>query len=210
MPKIHTFADVPQREAEWFRLRIGKVTASEADSILTPEFKERTGEGVKTYICKKLAEKWQGHPLPGFTSFSTEQGNIKEDEAIPWFRMEYEQHNVHFAGFVETDNGLAGCSPDALIGEYGGLEIKCPEAPNHVRYLIDGILPKDYAAQVHFSMYVTGRPWWIFLSYRRGFPAFVLTVKRDEAICAKIHAAVLGFHSRLDAAHAALKTAHEA
>jgi hypothetical protein len=207
MPIIHTAADCPQREVEWFKLRCGKVTASELDSLLTPEFKERTGETPRTYLFKKLAELWQGHALPGFTSFATEQGNIQEDEAIPWFRMEYEQHNVHFAGFVETDDGLAGCSPDALIGDDGGLEVKCPEAPNHVRYLIDGVLPKDYAAQVHMSMFVTGRPWWIFLSYRRKFPPFVLKVMRDETICARIGITVRKFHNNLNAAMDALRKA---
>lgn len=198
--------NIPQREVEWFRLRIGRVTASEAGNLLTPEFKERTGETPKTYMYRKLAEKWQGHPLPGFTSWATDQGNIKEDDAIPWFRLEYEHLDVTFPGFLETDDGLAGCSPDALVGDDGGLEVKCPEATNHTRYLIEGKLPADYVAQVHFSLYVTQRPWWTFLSYRRGFPAFVLKVERDEEICAKIDKAVKRFHEQLESAFSALKS----
>lgn len=199
--------DMAQGEVEWFKIRIGKVTASEAGNILTPEFKERVGEMPKSYLYKKLAEKWQGHALPGFTSFSTEQGNIKEDIAIPWFRFEYDNYKVHLAGFVETEDGFSGCSPDALIGDDGGLEVKCPESNNHVRYLIEGKLPADYAVQVHFSMYVTGRPWWIFLSYRKGFPAFILKVLRDEGICGKIDAAVKAFRVKLDAGFEAMTKA---
>lgn len=210
MPKIHTAADCPQREVEWFRLRAGKVTASELDNLVTGEFKERSGEMPRTYMCKKAAELWQGHALPSFTSFATEQGNIKEDEAVPWFRFEYPEYNVHFAGFVESDDQLSGCSPDALIGEDGGLEVKCPNAETHVKYLIDGVLPKDYVPQVHCSLYVTGRPWWIFLSYRRGFPPFVLKVQRDESICAKIDAAVKKFSASLKEAIATIKRANDA
>ena len=51
-----------------------------------------------------------------------------------------------------------------------------------IRYLLDGVLPENYAAQVHFSMFVTGRPKWTFLSYHRSFPAFVIEVQRQERI----------------------------
>jgi len=200
MPKIHSAHEAPQGEIEWHRLRIGKVTASEASNLLTPEFKEKTGDTPRTFLYRKLAERWQGHALPGFTSWQTEQGNIKEERAIPWFRLEFDSLNVRRVGFVETDDGIAGCSPDALIGEDSGLEVKCPEAPNQARYLVEGKLPADYRVQVHFSMYVTGRPRWMFLSYRPKFPAFILQVERDEEICSKIHDVVTKFHASLNAA----------
>jgi YqaJ-like viral recombinase domain len=204
--KIHSCI---QKEVEWYKLRIGKVTASECSNLLTPKWKLRDGETPKTYLCEKLAEIWQGHPLPGFTAFATEQGNILEDEALPWFRWEYDQLRVHHAGFVESDDGLSGCSPDALIGDDGGLEIKCPQAQTHVKYLLNGTLPDDYVCQVHFSMYVTGRPWWMFLSYRRKFPQFVIKVPRDEAAIAAIDKAVKKFHADLSAAKATLQRTHE-
>src|ERR1700761_6298720 len=109
MPKIHDAYTVEQGTDAWFKLRVGKVTASELDNLVKPStFEPREGETPKSYLYRKLAELWQGHALPGFTSWATEQGNIKEDEAIPWFRWQNEQYNVHFAGFVETDDGLAG------------------------------------------------------------------------------------------------------
>lgn len=194
--RIH---ELEQGTDEWLRLRLGKVTASELDALLTPLFALRTGDGVKTYVYSKAAEKWRGMPLPGFNSHATEQGEMLEDEARAWFALTTD-HRVRNVGFVETDDGKFGCSPDALLDEDGGLELKCPEPTNHVRYLMEGILPKDYAAQVHGSMFATGRPWWKFVSYRRGFPAFVLRVERDEAICAKIAEAVEKFSVQLDTA----------
>jgi len=102
--------------------------------------------------------------------------------------------------FVEHDDGRCGCSPDGLIGDDGGLEIKAPQPTNHVKYLLDGTLPKDYAVQVYFSLYATGRAWWKFVSYRRKFPPFVLTVDRDEAIMAKIGKVLADFYAKFDAA----------
>lgn len=201
--KIH---DVAQGELDWLRLRCGRVTASELDNLLTPKFELRTGEGVKTYLYRKVAEGFRGEPLPGFTSFATEQGQELEDEARKWYVFQSDER-VRGVGFCEGDDGRCGCSPDALIGEDGGLELKCPEPTNHVRYLMEGTLPKDYAAQVHMSMFVTGRKWWNFVSYRRRFPKFVLRVERDEKINAKIQEALTGFYAKYDEAMKKLKEA---
>lgn len=194
--KIH---EIPQGEAAWLQLRVGKVTASEMGALLTPEFKLRTGEGPKTYLCTKVAEGFRNRPLPGFSAWATEQGQILEAEARAWYAFETDD-KLRNVGFCEHDNGRCGCSPDALVGDEGGLELKSPQPTNHVRYLLDGVLPKDYATQVHGSLYVTGRPWWRFVSYHRGFPAFILTVARDEAICAKIEDALSKFYMLYDAA----------
>lgn len=186
-------------------LRVGRVTASEMDSLVTPEFAIRKGEMPHTYLCTKLAEAWRGKPLPGFTSWATEQGQILEDEARSWYALEHDDHKIRNVGFIVGDDNRCGCSPDALLGEEGGLELKAPMAHTHCKYLINGTLPKEYAAQVHMSMYVTGRPWWRFVSYHRGYPALVLHVKRDEAICAKISEALASFYKAFDEGMARLK-----
>lgn len=194
-----------QGEAEWLQARVGKVTASEADQLLTPAFEMRTGEMPKTYLARKLAEHVLGRPLEGFSSFVTEQGEMLEHEARAWFQFEYAQHKVRQVGFVEHDDGRSGCSPDALLDDDGGLEIKAPQPTNHVRYLLDGTLPKDYAVQVHFSMFVTGRPWWMFVSYRRKFRPFVLRVERDEMIIGAVRHTLESFYDKFDAALAKLQ-----
>jgi hypothetical protein len=195
--KIHL---VTQGEREWSELRAGKVTASEADNLLTPEFKARTGETPKTYLYRKAAEAHTGLPVGQFSTFETEQGQLLEDEARRWFCFHRDDLRMKTVGLVTMDDRPCACSPDALLNDDGGLEIKAPQDTNHVRYLLEGILPKDYAVQVHFSMYVTGRAWWYFMSYRRGYPKFILKVNRDEEIIAKIDAAILAFSDQLSAA----------
>lgn len=209
--KIH---DCEQGSLEWFQLRAGKVTASEIDALLSPEFEIRKGNGVQTYAYQKAGEAYHAMKSPntpivsGYSSWAMEQGKETEDEARRIVAFENEAAGfarLQDAGFVEHDDGRCGCSPDALIGDDGGLELKCPEITNHTRYYCEKILPKEYAAQVHMSLYVTGRAWWRFVSYRRKFPRFTLTVQRDEAICAKIQEALTGFYKAYDAAMAKLK-----
>lgn len=194
-PIIH---EVEQGSPEWFKVRAGIPTASEFDSLLTPLWKPRTGEGVQTYLAKKLAERWLGRPLSTATAWPMEQGSILEEEAIPFYEM---MHDVEIrrVGFITTADGRAGCSPDGLIGDDCGIEIKSPQPHTHAGYLLAGELPKEYAAQVHGSMYVTGASQWRFMSYCRLFPPLILTVERDETIIDAIHQAVTAFCDRLDA-----------
>jgi hypothetical protein len=201
--KIH---DCVQGELEWLKLRAGKVTASEADALLTPLFKIKEGKGPHSYLCEKLAQGFGENVLPQFSSWETEHGQILEDEARKWYAFEFNDR-LHNVGFCEGDDGRCGCSPDALIGEDGGLELKAPQATNHVRYLLDGVLPDDYAVQVHFSLFVTGRKWWKFVSYHRKFSPFVLNVPRDEAKIATIKKALAEFYARYDAAFQRLEKA---
>lgn len=194
--KLH---NVQQGSQEWLELRLGIPTASEFNALISPTWKVREGEGPHTYLCRKIVEKVCRHIDEDFGgNFAVEQGSILEGEAIPWFEFAHDVA-IDRVGFCTTDDGRAGCSPDGLIGEDGGIEVKCPLPHTHLKYLLAGTLPADYAAQVHGSMYVTGRKWWKFVSYSRKFPALVLHVDRDEKIQEAIKAALDGFNALFDA-----------
>jgi hypothetical protein len=194
--------DVKQGSGEWLALRAGIPTASELDALISPEWKVRTGESPQTYLYRKLTEKVLGFPLDsGFQSSAMETGTLMELEAIPYLGFTY-GIEVQRVGFCTTDDGRCGCSPDGLIGTDGGLEVKCPNPETHLKYLLEGELPKHYRAQVHGCMYVTGRKWWTFMSYSRQFPPLIMRIERDEAIQAKIHEAFTAFLARFDEAKA--------
>lgn len=202
--KIH---EVEQGTLDWLRLHIGIPTASGLDNLLDSKFALRTGEMPKTYLFKKVAESWRGQPLVSINNnggWSTEQGMIVEEEARPFFELETGL-SVRRVGFITSDDGRCGCSPDGMISDDCGLEIKSPEPYTHVKYLMGETVPKEYAAQVYGSMFVTGASGWIFMSYRRGFPALIVHAKRDEEIMEKIGAAITRFHEEFDKAMQKLK-----
>ena len=176
--KVHN--EFQQNSLEWLVARAGIPTASEFDNLVTPEWKIRTGATPRSYIARKLAEAWLGGPLPGHMTIDMDIGRILESEAIPYYELTTNQQ-VQRVGFITTDDGKVGCSPDGML-DGCGLEIKCPAAHTHVGYLLNGTLPKEYAAQVHGGMFVTGFDRWVFMSYCRRFPPLILTVKRDEGI----------------------------
>jgi putative phage-type endonuclease len=189
-----------QHSDEWFHARAGMLTASKADAILTPKFKVKDGNAVDTLIAKCLAEKWTGGPLPedAINTLPMEYGSILEERARPAYTL-LTGREVRPVGLITDDDGVCGASPDGLIGDDCGIEIKCPNASTHVKYLLAGEVPHDYLVQVHFSMFVTGFPSWVFMSYRHNMPPLILTVQRDDKIQAQIAEAAESFKSKMAA-----------
>lgn len=178
-------------------LRRGRPTASEFCELITPEWKVRTGQTPQTYLYGKVAEMFCGAAMDQANSWAMEQGSMLEKDAIPYYELMTDA-KVERVGFVTTDDLRIGCSPDGLIGEDGGIEVKCPTPPVHLQYLVEGVVPKQYLAQVHGCMLVTGRPWWVFMSYNRHFPPMIVRVERDEKIQTALWAALRPFLDLFD------------
>lgn len=203
---VYSQEEYPQGELAWMCLRAGVVTASEMNQIITPKFAKRDGKMWRTYLAAKVAERWQNGPLPAFGSWATDQGKIVESEARAHFEFE-RKADIQRVGFVTSDDGRVGCSPDGLLGEDRGIEIKCPEAKAHCKMILSGEVPDEYIVQVYASMWVTGRPSWTFYSYKRNFPAFLIEVEHDAEIEDKLAEAVSEFLADLDDAYSILEKA---
>ena len=116
--------DVEQGSPEWFGVR-HVPTASNFSKILTAGGKASTSANV--YMIDLLATWLVGFaPDEGFGNAWTDRGH--ELEVIARENYEIERDTVTEIGFCTTDDGLYGCSPDGLVGAFGGLEIKCPNA----------------------------------------------------------------------------------
>lgn len=193
-----------QGTTEWQMARLGLPTASEFDRLVTPLWKIKDGDGPQTHVLEKVAERVMGYAPESVNTFSMGQGSLLEHEAIPLLEGVYDL-KVDKVGFCTTDDGRIGCSPDGLIGDEGGIEVKAPEAHTHLKYLLGGVVPKDYVAQVQGCLYVTGRKWWKFMSYNRHFPPLVVHVEPDPAAQSAIKVALERFLREYDAAYEKLQ-----
>jgi hypothetical protein len=169
--------DVEQGTMEWALARLGIPTASQFDRILTPKTR-KASTSRDAYRAELLAEWLMGQPLDWGTSAWMERGTELEDEARRWYEMD-RGVDVQTVGVVVRDDGLVGGSPDGLVGEDGGLEIKCPAAVQHVKYML-GVDELAHVGQVQGYLYLTGRKWWDVLSYNPDLPPVVKRVERDE------------------------------
>ena len=175
--KIHDFE---QGTPEWSEARKSIPTASNFGKIVTATGK--ASSSASTYMNECLAE-WMGAETEQFETEWMIRGRELEPEARKFFEFDQDLE-VSQVGFVTTDDGMIGCSPDGLIYKndklVSGLEIKCPKASTHIGYMLKGGLPDTYKQQVYGSMWVTGCKEWFFMSYHPELPPFITKVEWDS------------------------------
>lgn len=187
-----------QGSAEWFAARCGKATASEFSSVLA----KGQGKTRASYMRRVLAERMTGQPTETFKNAHTDRGHKQE----PLARMAYEARTGYFVeqvGFVDHPTLKAGCSPDGLVGDEGGAEIKSVISTTQVETILRGGYPPEHVAQVQGSLWVTERKWWDFNSYCPSMPGkhrlYTFRVMRDEAYIANLAKEVEAFLKEVEA-----------
>ena len=168
--------NVKQGEEDWLYLRLGIPTASCFDEILTPK-ELSLSKSSKKYMHRLLAEWMYGAPIEApKPSPWMERGTQLEPEAIRYYEMDRDVETTE-VGFVTTDDGMIGASPDRLVGDDGVLEQKCPSLEFHVGYLLDPqSLVDQYRLQVQGQLWVCQREWADIQSYYPGFPSVIIRV----------------------------------
>lgn len=187
--KLH---DIAQRTPEWFALRRGKFTASEVGMfVVDPEKNAVAAKAWKKAIRDKLGDEADGDDTaPGYEDYWMKRGTRLEPKAIAAYEK-FTGHHVDQFGFIEHPSGLFGCSPDGIVFDRSsgepdysrilhGLEMKCPKGSVQIQRLDEGVLPDEYACQVHASMAITGAARWDFWSWHPKLPPFRITVERDS------------------------------
>lgn len=187
--------NLTQNSEEWLQARRGKVTASSFSKIITPAKGDKSTSAT-VYAYEIIAEL-MGAENESFSNGFTEMGHEREDDARSVFEF-ITDLKVDQVGMIVTDCERIGCSPDGLIGDDGGLEIKCPKASTHIKYLLDGTLPLEYKTQVQGSLMVSERDFWYFMSYHPQLPPFILKVERDEEFIAKMQSHINDFLSDVE------------
>jgi putative phage-type endonuclease len=143
-----------QRSDEWIECRKGKMTASNSYTISVG------GKGLESYIYNILAEKYSiSNDEESYMSSDMIRGVEKEEQARMTYELQYEE--VEQVGFIEM-NEYFGASPDGLIAQDGGQEIKCVNNTNFFRIMVDGesAIDKKYLWQVQGCLLASGRKWW--------------------------------------------------
>lgn len=196
--------DCEQNSAEWFAARAGVATASKFHTVMARGKEGGASVTRAAYLRQLAGEILTGEPAPeGYSNDFMARGHEYEDEARRMFAFMRDVDPTR-VGFVR--NGRMGCSPDSLIGDGAGLEIKVAIPAVQIERLQRGTLPTEHVAQVQGSMLVTDRPTWHFVSYCPKLPALILDVPRDDAYVAQLAKSIDAFNSELDALVASIRT----
>jgi len=148
--------DCAQGSPEWYAARLGIPTASEFATVMAKGKDGGVSATRRTYLYKLAGERLTREPMESYSNAYMERGTAQEDEARERYAFEREI-KPRRVGFIR--NGDMGCSPDALIGEDGGLEIKTKGAHLHIEALLRPDIPPEHKAQLQGFLLVTGRDW---------------------------------------------------
>lgn len=191
--KIH---NCEQGTAEWFHIRMGIPTASKFDHIITPKTGKLSLSSTK-YAYELIAERLLRQPVETIEGQQwMERGKELEPQAVKQYEWVNEVETIP-VGFITTDDGLIGASPDRLIkGRAAALEIKCPAPHTHIGYLLDGHDEK-YRPQVQGQIFVAELDEADFYSFHPRMPPRTIRTPRDEPFIKLLREALDQFNERL-------------
>jgi putative phage-type endonuclease len=197
-----------QRTDEWFKSRLGKVTASRIADVVA---RTRTGYAASraNYMAQLVCERLTGKQVESFSNAAMEWGVEQEGPARDAYSAKVGEL-VTEVGFISHPTiPMAGASPDGLVGNNGCVEIKCPSTATHIEYLFDRDPPQKYFYQMQWQMACTGTEWCDWVSYDPRMPAelqlLVVRIPRDTDCITILEKEVSEFLAELDGKVSKLK-----
>ena len=187
-----------QGSSEWFKARMGKVTASKLSDLMR---KTKWGESTyKTRLRMELAiERITGKSAsPNFMNQAMHDGVEREPDARKLFEAITGKEVALCGSFDHPEIVNTSASPDGLIrGEDAVLELKCPTHVTHAKNLLSDKMPKNYEYQVQWQIACTGSEYAYFASYHPDFPKDLrlkfVKVEKDVKLIAELEKAVREF-----------------
>jgi len=183
--------DVKQGSDSWFKLKLGIPGSSSFDKIITTTgaiSKQRTD-----YLYKLSAEILTGNHEETYQSAAMTEGLNREDESRALYEM-ITDTTVQQVGVIFKDEQRRFlCSPDGIVNNEWGFEMKNVLPKTQVGYLMGNKLPTQYICQVQGSLLVTGFDRWDFFSYSPGLKPLIIKVERDENFIGKLAPALDDF-----------------
>ena len=175
--------DCPQLSDEWFTAKIGIPSASHAKEILRVDGKP--SKSAIVYARKLAHEIVTGKKLDTYQSFDMQRGIENEPTARSLYEYLYDVEVKQVGLCYRDDKKLFSCSPDGLIGDDGGIEIKDAKPEIFQERLENGWKLSEHFQQIQSSLWATGRTWWNRVCHCDGIIGLIVDrYYRDDKWCA--------------------------
>lgn len=195
------YLEVQQGTDAWHALRLGKPTASNFAKIVTKKKADLSAQAAD-YALRLVAERLLNQTAAeSFDGPWLERGKEMEPLAVRQYEFQHDVVTVP-VGFITTDDGRIGCSPDRLVAgkERVALEIKCPSQHVHLGYLLNGV-DEEYKPQVQGQIFVAELDRAELYAFHPQMPPALVRTPRDAEYIAKLSAALRQFVDVLDDMH---------
>lgn len=214
---VKVYEDLVQGSDEWFAARLGLLTASEMNKIMTAKtLKVASNDKERQHVYEIAAQRISQYIEPTYVGEAMLRGH--EDEMSACMLYAEEIAPVSNVGFITNDKWgfTLGYSPDALVGADGLLECKSRiqkyQVQTMIEHVVDGentTIPDEFMLQCQTGLLVSERKWIDFISYSGGLPMIVIRVLPNPEIQEAIIRAATAFEARVNLAISKFKTASQ-
>jgi hypothetical protein len=173
---------------------------------VTPTGRLAAGKTRWSYLLSLVGERLTGKPGETYVTAAMQRGTDLEPRARVWYSLETGRQ-VDEVGLVESDCRRWACSPDGLVGDDRGVEIKCLGRVAMLDALEAGAPCWEHMSQCQACLWITGRRVWDYVlwSDEPGMPAVVWPIEADAGMHAAFAAALPAFCAELDAVEARMR-----
>lgn len=187
----------PQRSEAWFNSKLGVISASNISKVTA-----KAGSATRyTYMCDLAAQILTGMHND-IKAVAMDWGNQHENAARAYYESRAKVQITELPFVFKDDSFREGCSPDGIVSDSRGVEIKCPfNSTNFVKFLHSGEIDTDWEKQVQHNMRVLGSSQWDFGQYdprSNGKVLKFITIERDEKYQKIMDDAIPEFIKELD------------
>ena len=188
--------EIDQGTDEWHELRLGSVGGTAINSVLS----KGQGKMRQSLLYHLAAEILSGKKTNSFQSAAMLRGKELEGEA----RQAYcfiTGNDVEQVALVKGDMPRVHVSPDGLVGDDGGIEIKVLEPHVYVELVDTGKIDIKYIRQCQYFLWLTGRQWIDFAAYCPEIekrPLWINRLAPDAKVFGEIDSALPPFMAELD------------
>lgn len=173
------FSEAQQGSLGWHQLKLGVLSSSNAYKIVA----KQDSDTRWTYLYELVAQIASG-VIEEINSKYLEFGKAHEDAARANYEFLTDEQITPVAFIFKDESFRTGCSPDGIISEKKGLELKVPfNVVQYVKFLCEEKIKSEYVHQCQFSMWVTGADEWDYCNFAplmKVHPMKIVTLKRDH------------------------------
>lgn len=193
-------ADVEQGSIDWLTMRLGVISASNADKLLSGE-KTMTR---KSYMASLISDVMTCRVADELPFKQLEWGKMYEDSARDALELALGVHIQETAFIYKDESMRCGVSPDGYF-ENVGVELKCPyDSATFVKFACFDDVKREYERQCQFGMWDTGSDYYIFGNYDPRMTLMkqlhFIEFKRDESMMQRFDDAAGKFIEDMDSA----------
>jgi putative phage-type endonuclease len=203
-------ADFAQGSPEWFKARVGRVTASRIKDVCASGKGGAPSITREAYMGELIAERLTGESAGDtYTNADMQRGTELEPLARAAYETRTKQMVDEVGLVIHPRNDSFAASPDGMVGADGLLEIKCPRTHVHISYLLAGKPPAAYLPQMAWQAFCCERPWVDFVSFDPKMPEalqlFIVRYVPELEYLRSLEQQAVAFLEELDGKLAALR-----